>query len=700
MKRIKNVVLVLFVLLLTTYFASAQNIIGQWSIVANGSPGTLTIESTGSGYTGSFNVGSNEAISNVSFNNSTGIIYFIRVSCNQHYTGTVNGNTISGTFDVSYKWTGTRISGGGNPNTNNSGMNNSGTNNTISSPIGQWSIVANGSPGTLTIESTGSGYTGSFNVGSNEPISNVSFNNSTGIIDFIRVSCNQHYTGTVNANTISGTFDVSYKWTGTRISGGGNPITNNSGFSNSGTNNSGTNTITGSPIGQWSIVANGSPGTLTIESNGFGYTGSFNVGSNEAISNVSFNNSTGVLNFIRVSCNQHYTGTVNGNTISGTFDGSYKWTGTRIGSSTGIQQSSAEGTTTLFDNWNKSAVENGPKNPTFFQVTGNWYISRICNYHWNNGNGAYPGTISLIDQNGNRYGPWQAVATSGTGGANSVNWVVNPNITIPQGNYRVVDSDQSTFSTNSISGYQGFVTIQGSKNPVTNNSEPSNSGTNSTILSVFGQWSIVANGTPGTLTIESTGSGYTGSFNVGSNEAISNVSFNNSTGVLNFIRVSCNQHYTGTVNGNTISGTFDGSYKWTGTRVGSSTGNQPSSSEGTITLFDNWNKSAVENGPKTPTFFQVTGNWYISRLCNYHWNNGNGAYPGTISLIDQNGNTYGPWQAVATSGTGGAKSVNWVVNPNITIPQGNYRVVDSDLSTFSTNSISGYQGFVTIQGSK
>jgi hypothetical protein len=118
-------------------------------------------------------------------------------------------------------------------------------------------------------------------------------------------------------------------------------------------------------------------------------------------------------------------------------------------------------TRVIFDNWNKAGVGNGPTKPTQFSVSQATTITYMNTYHWNGGKGRPPGTIALRGSDGKTYGPWQAAGTSGTGGAQNVNWVVKPNVTIPPGTYTVVDSDPTTWSQNSGSGGAGFSSVQG-----------------------------------------------------------------------------------------------------------------------------------------------------------------------------------------------------------------------------------------------
>jgi hypothetical protein len=116
--------------------------------------------------------------------------------------------------------------------------------------------------------------------------------------------------------------------------------------------------------------------------------------------------------------------------------------------------------TELFNNWNKAMVYNGPSGATYFYLSRLTTITRIITYHWNNGRGQTPGQISLMGQDGKGYGPWKATGTSGSG-AQNVNWVVNPNISLPAGLYLVNDSDPGTWSHNTGSFGCGFTNVSG-----------------------------------------------------------------------------------------------------------------------------------------------------------------------------------------------------------------------------------------------
>ena len=109
-------------------------------------------------------------------------------------------------------------------------------------------------------------------------------------------------------------------------------------------------------------------------------------------------------------------------------------------------------------------------------------------------------------------------------------------------------------------------------------------------------------------------------------------------------------------------------------------------------FFDNTNVALVQNNAARPTFTVNKEN--PSELCGlftYHWNNGNGQPPGTISLRNvTTGATYGPYNATGTPGQGGAPNVNWTVllSPRIQIRPGDYEVVDSHPASWSWNATS------------
>ena len=102
----------------------------------------------------------------------------------------------------------------------------------------------------------------------------------------------------------------------------------------------------------------------------------------------------------------------------------------------------------------------------------------------------------------------------------------------------------------------------------------------------------------------------------------------------------------------------------------------------------------VDSGPLNPTFFTTEETRTMTKIGTYHYNNGKGATPGTIGLKDQNGMTWGPWQAKGQ----GSVPTYWVVDlaPTLELPAGTYTVRDSDSSTWSYGSESEDCGIVSI----
>ncbi|HQJ51219.1 MAG TPA: hypothetical protein PKW05_05520 [Anaerolineae bacterium] len=100
----------------------------------------------------------------------------------------------------------------------------------------------------------------------------------------------------------------------------------------------------------------------------------------------------------------------------------------------------------------------------------------------------------------------------------------------------------------------------------------------------------------------------------------------------------------------------------------------------------------VYNGAGVPTKFMITRHWLITRIINYHWNDGKGAEPGWIALRADSGTLYGPWWAVGQEGYGGVRNAYWLVKPDTVIPAGIYTVIDSDPLTWAQNEETGGRG--------
>jgi hypothetical protein len=116
-----------------------------------------------------------------------------------------------------------------------------------------------------------------------------------------------------------------------------------------------------------------------------------------------------------------------------------------------------------------------------------------------------------------------------------------------------------------------------------------------------------------------------------------------------------------------------------------------------VDIFYNWNVGGVSNGPSYDTTFSISEPMMITSINNYHYFN-YGALPGTIALRHSDGTVYGPWETNGGTGQGGVPNAYWVAEPNVVIKAGDYTVIDSDPSTWSQNSGSGYEGFSWVQG--
>jgi sulfatase modifying factor 1 len=119
---------------------------------------------------------------------------------------------------------------------------------------------------------------------------------------------------------------------------------------------------------------------------------------------------------------------------------------------------------------------------------------------------------------------------------------------------------------------------------------------------------------------------------------------------------------------------------------------------GSKTIFDNGNIGGVSSNPTKETTFSINESYVITSIRTYHWNGAKGSTPGTIALRGSDNKTYGPWKASGLDGQSGVQNAYWIVYPSVTIPAGNYTVIDSDPNTLAWNDLSDGQGFVQIIG--
>jgi hypothetical protein len=109
------------------------------------------------------------------------------------------------------------------------------------------------------------------------------------------------------------------------------------------------------------------------------------------------------------------------------------------------------------------------------------------------------------------------------------------------------------------------------------------------------------------------------------------------------------------------------------------------------------NGGGVRSGPTAPSTFVTNESWLMTEVWTYHWNGGRGASPGQISIEDTvTGKVFGPWPTRGEPGQGGVLNAYWVARPDMVLPAGSYRFVDSDPSTWAQNAESGGRGFAWI----
>ncbi len=117
-----------------------------------------------------------------------------------------------------------------------------------------------------------------------------------------------------------------------------------------------------------------------------------------------------------------------------------------------------------------------------------------------------------------------------------------------------------------------------------------------------------------------------------------------------------------------------------------------------VQLLSIGNIGAVQNNPSRSSKFVLDSPFVITYLYTYHWNDGNGTNPGTITLRRHDGRIYGPYQVTGSQGQGGVPNAVWEVYLNVEVPPGKYTVVDSEPYTWSCNAESENRGFAVVKG--
>jgi len=117
-----------------------------------------------------------------------------------------------------------------------------------------------------------------------------------------------------------------------------------------------------------------------------------------------------------------------------------------------------------------------------------------------------------------------------------------------------------------------------------------------------------------------------------------------------------------------------------------------------VDLYNNTNPDAVRNNPTSAPRFTLRATTTITQVQTYHWNFGRGATPRFIGISRRNGQLVGWFAARAVTGPGTVANTNWLATPNVTLPAGQYNLLDYDVSTWSNNARSNFVGFGIVRG--
>ena len=113
--------------------------------------------------------------------------------------------------------------------------------------------------------------------------------------------------------------------------------------------------------------------------------------------------------------------------------------------------------------------------------------------------------------------------------------------------------------------------------------------------------------------------------------------------------------------------------------------------------FQAQNTDAVVGGPKVETSFTVKAPIFLRTLRTYHWNDGRGAAPGTMSLSGPSETKVGSWRTRGEPGQGGVANAYWIAEVNQRLEPGRYTLTTSNDQTWSTNVGVGWKGFYAIE---
>ena len=117
-------------------------------------------------------------------------------------------------------------------------------------------------------------------------------------------------------------------------------------------------------------------------------------------------------------------------------------------------------------------------------------------------------------------------------------------------------------------------------------------------------------------------------------------------------------------------------------------------------IWTNFNTASVTTGGLEHTaLFSFDSDTILTSVRTYHWNNGRGKAPGTISIYTKDDKLVGTWNAIGRAGYKNVPNANWDIYPNVVLKANTvYYVIDSDPDTWSWNSGSDNCGFVELCG--
>lgn len=118
-----------------------------------------------------------------------------------------------------------------------------------------------------------------------------------------------------------------------------------------------------------------------------------------------------------------------------------------------------------------------------------------------------------------------------------------------------------------------------------------------------------------------------------------------------------------------------------------------------VVIFSNWNDLPVKSNPSRAVRFQIDTAYLITSITTKHYNDGKGVKSGgTISIADDKRNVYGPWTCETKADKAGTSDAIMICHPNVVLPAGKYKLVNSEEKTWSFNNESGKRGLAVIEG--